>query len=96
MGDTMNISYKEDILPVSELKKNTRRVLEQVHRTQRPVIVTVNGKANSVLIDVDSYEKQLKALNLASLLLEAEKDIKENKFRSVDSFLKEFKGDQKI
>jgi prevent-host-death family protein len=92
----MNISYKEDILPVSELKKNTRRVLEQVRRTQRPVILTVNGKANSVLIDVDSYEKQLKALNLASLLLEAEKDIKENKFRSVDSFLKEFKRDQNI
>ena len=92
----MNISYKEDIIPVSELKKNTRRVLQQVHRTQRPVILTVNGKASSVLIDVDSYEKQLKALNLSSLLLEAEKDIKENKIRPVDSFLKEFKRDQSL
>jgi prevent-host-death family protein len=92
----MNISYKEDILPVSELKKNTRRVLEQVRRTQRPVILTVNGKANSVLIDVDSYEKQMKALNLSSLLFEAEKDIKESKIRPVDSFLKEFKGDQNL
>ena len=92
----MNISYKEDILPVSELKKNTRRVLEQVRRTQRPVILTVNGKASSVLIDVDSYERQMKALNLSSLLLEAEKDIKENKIRPVDSFLKEFKRDQSL
>ena len=92
----MNISYKEDILPVSELKKNTRRVLEQVRRTQRPVILTVNGKARSVLIDVDSYERQMKALSLSSLLLEAEKDIKENKIRPVDSFLKEFKRDQSL
>ena len=92
----MSISYKEDILPVSELKKNTRRVLEQVRRTQRPVILTVNGKASSVLIDVESYEKQMKALNLSSLLLEAEKDIKENKIRPVDSFLKEFKRDQSL
>jgi prevent-host-death family protein len=92
----MNISYKEDILPVSELKKNTRRVLEQVHRTQRPVILTVNGKASSVLIDVDSYERQMKALNLSSLLLEAEKDIRDSKFRPVDSFLKEFKRDQNL
>jgi prevent-host-death family protein len=90
----MNISYKEDILPVSELKKNTRRVLEQVRRTQRPVILTVNGKASSVLIDVDSYEKQIKALNLSNLLLEAENDIKENKIRPVDSFLKDFKRDK--
>jgi len=92
----MSISYKEDILPVSELKKNTRRVLEQVRKTQRPVILTVNGKANSVLIDVDSYEKQMKALNLAGLLLEAEKDITGSKLRPVDSFLKEFKRDQKL
>jgi prevent-host-death family protein len=92
----MSISYKEDILPVSELKKNTRRVLEQVRRTRRPVILTVNGKASSVLIDVDSYEKQMKALNLSSLLLASEKDIKESKVRPVDSFLKEFKRDQNI
>jgi prevent-host-death family protein len=92
----MNISYKEDILPVSELKKNTRRVLEQVRRNQRPVIITVNGKASSVLIDVDSYEKQMKALNLSSLLLQAEKDIKDSKIRPVDSFLEEFKREQNI
>ncbi len=92
----MTISYKEDILPVSELKKNTRRVLEQVRRTQRPVILTVNGKASSVLIDVDSYEKQMKALNLSGLLLEAEKDIKESKIRPVDSFLREFKRDKNL
>jgi len=90
----MNISYKEDIIPVSELKKNTRRVLEQVRRTQRPVVLTVNGKASSVLIDVESYEKQMRALNLSGLLLEAEKDIREGKIRPVDSFLKEFKRDQ--
>jgi prevent-host-death family protein len=96
LGDTMSINFKEDILPVSELKKNTRRVLEQVRKTQRPVILTVNGKASSVLIDVDSYEKQMKALNIAGLLLEAEKDITESKFRPVDSFLKEFKSDQNL
>ena len=86
------MSFKEDILPVSELKKNTRRVLEQVHKTQRPIILTVNGKANSVLIDVDSYDKQMKAANLAHLLLEAERDIAEKKIRPAKSFLKEFKN----
>ena len=92
----MNISYKEDILPVSELKKNTRRILEQVRRTQRPVVLTVNGKASSVLIDVESYEKHMKALNLSGLLLESEKDIRDGNIRPVDSFLKEFKRDQNL
>lgn len=92
----MTISFKEDILPVSELKKNMRRVLEQVRRTQRPVILTVNGKASSVLIDVESYEKQMKALHLSGLLLAAEKDIREEKIRPADSFLKEFKRDHNL
>lgn len=88
----MTINFKEDILPVSELKKNTRRVLEQVNKTQRPVILTVNGKANSVLIDVESYDKQRRAADLAHLLLEAEKNIAEQKVRPAQSFFKEFKG----
>ena len=83
----MTINFKEDILPVSELKKNTRRVLEQVNKTQRPVILTVNGKANSVLIDVESYDKQRRAADLAHLLLEAEKNIAEQKSTSCSIFL---------
>jgi len=92
----MALSLKEDIHPVSELKKNTRSILEQVRRTGRPVILTVNGKANSVIIDVESYEKQVKASNLAQLLLEAERDIAENRVRPADNFLKEFKRDHNL
>lgn len=92
----MSIRFKEDILPVSELKKNTRRVLEQVRQTQRPVILTVNGKANSVLMDVESYEKQIRAANLANLLLEAEQDIAEKRHRPASSFIKDFKSARKI
>ena len=67
-----------------------------MQRTGRPVILTVNGVANSVLIDVESFEKQIKAANLASLLLEAERDIAENNVRPVKTFLKDFKRDHEL
>ena len=92
----MELRLKEDILPVSELKKNTRRVLEQVRQTQRPVILTVNGKAKSVLMDVGAYERQLMAANLVPFLLEAERDIIQQKHRPVSSFLQDFKSAKKI
>lgn len=92
----MSISFKEDILPISELKKNTKKILVQIRRTRRPVILTVNGKADSVLIDVESYEKQLMAANLSKLLLEAERDIAEQKTRPLNSFLEDFKRAGKI
>lgn len=92
----MTIRFKEDILPISELKKNMKKILTQIHKTGRPVILTVNGKADSVLIDVETYEKQLMAANLSQLLLEAEHDIAEQKTRPVSSFLREFKNARSI
>jgi prevent-host-death family protein len=95
-SNLMSISFKEDILPISELKKNTKKILLQIRTTRRPVILTVNGKADSVIIDVESYEKQLKAADLAKLLLDAERDIAEQRTRPADSFLDEFKHEHKI
>jgi prevent-host-death family protein len=92
----MSISFKEDIVPISELKKNTKKILAQIRKTGRPVILTVNGRADSVLVDVENYEKQIRAANLSKLLLEAERDVAEQKIRPLDSFLEEFKGAHKV
>lgn len=92
----MALSLIEDIKTVSELKKNLRSVLEQIRETGRPVVVTVNGKPDAVLIDVETYERKLKALNLVGLLAEGEEDIRQGRTRSAGSFLKEFKRAKKI
>lgn len=42
-----------------------------MHSTSRPIIVTVNGKPDAVLLDQEVFERKLKALNLAVLLAEA-------------------------
>jgi prevent-host-death family protein len=73
------ISLSEDIRSVTELKRNTRDILDQLHATGRPVILTVNGKADSVLLDVHVYEKNLHAGNLAKLLAPARDFLKEFK-----------------
>lgn len=86
----------EDIRSVTDLKRNTREILDHLHKTGRPVVLTVNGRADAVLIGAKSYEKQLKAMNLARLLVEAEEDIAAGRVRSARAFLKEFKNAHKI
>lgn len=88
----MSVSVTEDIKSVSELKKKTRRIFEQLHRTGRPVIITVNGKPDVVLLDAVVFEKKLKALNLGLLLTRAETDVKEDRTRPARDFLKELKA----
>jgi len=90
------ISPSEDIRSVTDLKRNTRDILDHLHATGRPVILTVNGRADSVLLDVRVYEKHLQAGNLAKLLAPAERDVESGRTRSARDFLKEFKRAKKI
>jgi prevent-host-death family protein len=91
----MSFSISEDIRPITDLKKHTREVLDQVRRTGRPVILTVNGRADAVP-DAKTYEKHLKASNLAQLLAPAEEDIRAGGTRPMRAFLREFKNAHKI
>jgi len=92
----MPINLVEDIRSVTDLKRHTREILEQIRQTRRPVVLTVNGKADAVLIDAKTYEKHLRASNLSRLLLPAEEDIAAKRTRPMRSFLKEFKRARKV
>ncbi len=91
----MSMSITEDIKTVSDLKKKTGDVFKQLHRTGRPIIVTVNGKPDAVLINVGVFEKKLKALNLSALIAEAETDVRERRTRPAREFLKELRRSAK-
>ena len=92
----MTLSITEDIRSITDLKRNTNSVLEQIHKTKRPVVLTVNGKAEAVLLDAKEYEKIASAFNLLKLLMPAEEDIKNDRYKEVRDFFKEFKRDKKI
>jgi len=87
----MGIKFSEDIRSVTDLKRNTRSLLDQIHKTGRPVVLTVNGKADAVLMNTKAYELYLSAVNLARELVSAEKDITAHRVRPARTFLKEFK-----
>ena len=58
---------------------------------RRPVILTVNGRADSVLLDVRVYERYMQAGNLAKLLAPAEREVEAGRTCPARDFLKEFK-----
>jgi prevent-host-death family protein len=91
----MSIDITEDIRSVTDLKRHSREILDRIRRTGRPVVLTVNGRADAVLIDAKSFEKHLKASNLARLLKPAEEDIAAGRTRSARAFMREFKRGRK-
>jgi len=92
----MPLNLSEDIRSVTDLKRKTKEILDQVRRTKRPVVLTLNGKAGAVLMDTTTYEKHLKAANIERLLAGGEQDIATARTRPMGSFLKELKRARKI
>lgn len=90
------ISPTEDIRSVTDLKRHTCDILDQIHSTGRPVILTVNDRADSVLMDVKVYEKHLQAGNFAHLLQSAEQDLELGWVRPYREFIAEFRRDRNI
>jgi len=49
----------KDIQSLSDFKRNSREFLERMRETGKPVVLTINGKAEVVVQDAASYQKLL-------------------------------------
>lgn len=92
----MAISLTEGIRSITDLKRNTNQVLKQVHDTKQSVVLTVNGKAEAVLMGAKEYEEISRAFAIFKLLVEAETDVKNNRLMDAERFFKEFRHEKKI
>ena len=45
----------KNIKPISYIKANAAKVLDSVNESHTPYLVTQNGEALGVILDVDSY-----------------------------------------
>jgi len=53
------INLKDEIDSLSNFKRNTSEFIEQLKETGKPIILTINGKAEIVVQDAGSYQKLL-------------------------------------
>lgn len=54
-----------DIQSVSVFKRDASKILKQLKKTKQPVILTVNGKADAVIMDAESYQNLVEAKEYA-------------------------------
>jgi prevent-host-death family protein len=73
------IDLVRNIKPISYVKAHTTEVVKNVEETRSPIIITQNGEAKAVIIDIESYQRTLNAINLAKLLSFSEMDLKNGK-----------------
>ena len=64
-----------DVRPVTEFRAHTSAVIDQMHSTKRPVVLTQHGRSTAVLLDVAVYEGLLDEIELLRDLRVAEDQI---------------------
>ncbi len=52
------IKYSEDIVPITDLKVNPGRIVNQVGKTSRPVLLTSRGRGVAIVQSLKDYEAQ--------------------------------------
>ena len=76
------INFVEDIKPISYVKTHTAEILRQINDKNNPVVITQNGEAKAVIMDIKHYQKIINTMNLLKILSIGENDIKRNKIYS--------------
>ena len=69
------VNYAEDIVPLSSFRADVTRLMAQTRQTHRPIVVTQNGRAANVFLDVGDYQKLIDKLDLMMDIYKGEQDI---------------------
>jgi len=87
----MVVNVAENIKPVSYIKSNASEVMDYVHKNKNPMIITKNGEAKAVLVDIETYQKTQDAFALLNIVKLAEDDIKAKRTRKASVVFSEIK-----
>ena len=62
------INLSRDIHSLTDFKRNTTEYLQRIKQTKHPLVLTINGKAELVVQDAESYQQLLEAAELVETL----------------------------
>jgi prevent-host-death family protein len=91
LEDIMAINLKENIKPISYIKTNAAEMMKYVNDQKNPIIITQNGEARAVLIDIETYQDTQDAFALMNIIKIAEKDVANGRVKKADDVFNELR-----
>lgn len=73
-----------DIKPISWLKNNAKQMVESVAETGNPMVITQNGEAKAVVMNVREYDQMQQSLALLRMLADSSADVEAGNLRDSD------------
>ena len=81
--------FSTQVKPISYLKSHAAEIIDSITENREPMLVTQNGEAKLVVMDVKSYEEQEETLALLKILALGNREIERRRFRPADDIFAE-------
>ena len=83
------MKFSSQIRPISYLKSHTAEIVKNISESREPLLITQNGEAKLVVLDVKTYEEQEETLALLKILALGNHEIEQGKFRDIEDVFEE-------
>lgn len=83
----MNLATQ--IKPISYLKSHTAQIVKELCESREPMVITQNGQASLVVMDVQSFEDRENTLALLKILALGQREIERGAFQDAEAVFAE-------
>ena len=84
--------FSTQIKPISYVKAHAAQLLDRITEEREPIIITQNGEARAVLVDVHSYEETQERLALMSILAIGQKQVEAGQVSPLSEAVERLRG----
>jgi PHD/YefM family antitoxin component YafN of YafNO toxin-antitoxin module len=91
----MMINIATDIQSLTSFRRDSARTLKHLHKSKRPMVLTVKGKAAAVVQDAEAYQRLLDIAASADAtegIRQGLEDVKRGRVRPAREFFAEFEA----
>ncbi len=81
----MSVNLEHDIKPISYIKTNAAEMMKYVNDNRKSIVITQNGEARAVLMDIGSYQNMQDAFSLLNIAAISEDELKQGDYRDSDT-----------
>ena len=84
------MKFSTQVKPISYLKSHAAEIIKDISESREPMLITQNGEAKLVVMDVRSYEEQEETLALLKVLALGNREIEQGHFRPANDVFAEW------
>lgn len=77
----------QNIRPSAELRNKYNEISNLCKETREPVFITVNGRGDTVIMNLEDYNQMVAELELLKMLSESENDVNNDRVRPFEDTL---------